>query len=387
MTVASVLVAEDDSALRAALCDLIDSDPRFFLASQARDAAEAVEEAVRVQPDLALLDIKMPNGGGIRAAKQIRVGSPRTQIIALSAYSDGDTVFQMMAAGAIGYLVKGSSADEIIAALSRAIEGAATSSAEVAAEVVCGIAQRDAEERRLAEARNQLRRRIQRVLTGDNYHLVFQPIVELSSLRMVGVEALSRFTMEPQRGPLEWFADAQTCGLRTALELLAVTEALGAMNRHGGDFVLAVNVSPSTLRTDSFKQLLPQRADRLVVEITENAAVECYDVMREGIQELETRGGRIAIDDVVAGYATLRHILRLEPRYIKLDIDLTRHIASDRRVRALAMGLSAFALELDAQIIAEGIESEAERQALYACNIPLGQGYHLGRPSAWPTDS
>jgi EAL domain-containing protein (putative c-di-GMP-specific phosphodiesterase class I) len=91
-------------------------------------------------------------------------------------------------------------------------------------------------------------------------------------------------------------------------------------------------------------------------------------------------GLRIAIDDAGAGYASMRHILSIEPDLVKLDISLTRGIDADRKRRALASALIAFARETDVDIVAEGVETSAELLALRSLGVKRAQGYYLARP-------
>jgi len=106
-------------------------------------------------------------------------------------------------------------------------------------------------------------------------------------------------------------------------------------------------------------------------------------VLPPGAEEL-VAGARLAVDDVGAGYASLRHILRLDPNLIKLDLSLTRNIQNDRRKRALAASLISFAHETGCAVIAEGIEQDGEKQALIELGADYGQGYFLGRPGPLP---
>jgi PAS domain S-box-containing protein len=131
-----VLVAEDEDPLRAAICDLIAVEDGFELAAVASNADEAIEQAREAKPDVALLDVRMPGGGGARAAREILSVSPDTRSIALSAYEDRSNVLEMLRGGAVGYLVKGESPDEIIDAIRRAVRGQASLSASIVAELV-----------------------------------------------------------------------------------------------------------------------------------------------------------------------------------------------------------------------------------------------------------
>jgi signal transduction histidine kinase len=131
-----VMIAEDEIAVRDALGDLIDADPDMDLVGAAKDAMEAIEVALRERPDVALVDVKMPGGGGAHAAREIRKGSPETRVVALSAYEDRRTVLEMLRAGVVGYVVKGTSADEILYAIRRSMRGQGSLSAEVTADVI-----------------------------------------------------------------------------------------------------------------------------------------------------------------------------------------------------------------------------------------------------------
>ena len=131
-----VLVAEDEEAVREALVDLLSSDATIDVVGSAKDANEAIEMAGESKPHVALVDVKMPGGGGARAAREIRTNSPQTHVVALSAYEDRRTVLEMLRAGAVGYLVKGTSADEILRTVRRSIRGQGSLSAEVTADVI-----------------------------------------------------------------------------------------------------------------------------------------------------------------------------------------------------------------------------------------------------------
>jgi signal transduction histidine kinase len=132
----TVLIAEDEPAVRSALADLIQTDDDLELIGAAGDAEQAIDMAGRHHPDVALLDVKMPAGGGPRASREIRSLSPQTRVVALSAYEDRATVLEMLRAGAAGYLVKGASAGEIVEAIRRSVRGQASLSTEVTAEVI-----------------------------------------------------------------------------------------------------------------------------------------------------------------------------------------------------------------------------------------------------------
>jgi GAF domain-containing protein len=148
---------------------------------------------------------------------------------------------------------------------------------------------------------------------------------------------------------------------------------------------IAINLSPETLASDAMVETLRQfPLDRLVIELTEHEPVMDYAAVHGTLGPLRERGLRLAVDDAGAGFASLRHILRLAPDIIKLDRSLTAGIHLDQKRRALAAALISFAEETEASLIAEGIETQVQLDVLRSLGVPCGQGYYLGRPGRLP---
>ncbi len=376
-----VLIADDDPTLRGMLAMLVEAHAGGVCVGAVGGASEAIELAIREQPDVALVDVRMP-GGGAAAAAGIKLRSPRTKVIALSAHDDRATVLEMLEAGAVGYLVKGASAEAITDAIVNAAEGRGSLSVQVTSQVIAELTAQLAVARR-AEARwSELGARIERALDDESLlGTVFQPICDLNDGGVAGVEALSRFAVAPERPPDRWFADAGQVGLRTELELLAVQRAFAAFDQLPPTIYMTVNASPATLLASRFHDLLAAtHAERVVVEITEHAPVDDYAELASALDAIRTLGGRIAIDDTGAGFASLSHILQLAPDYIKLDRTLTAGIEDDRSQQVLAAGLIAFSGTLGATLVAEGIERPEQVAVLSELGVPYGQGYWIGRP-------
>ncbi len=380
-----VLVAEDDPAVRDAIEALFRSEPSLELAAVVGDAASAVEAAIREGPDVALVDVRMP-GGGASAARGIRRSAPHTRVLAFTAHDDRETVLQMLEAGAIGYMLKGESIDEIVEAIHRAADGHAPLSAEIAGDVIDELLGQLSVDRQ-AETRTRRReQRIRRALDDESrLTMVFQPICSLSG-RTVGAEALARFQGPPERGPDPWFVEAGELGLRLELEVAAAKAALSALPSLPPETYLSVNVSPQTVLSGRFQNLVLEKADptRVVLEVTEHARIDDYVGLNAAFDRLRDPGVRLAVDDAGAGFASLRHILRLAPDFIKLDRTLIDGIEHDRSRQALAAGLISFADKIEATIIAEGIERAAEVDALTALGVGYGQGYFIARPGPLP---
>ena len=242
-----VLVAEDDPTVRDALEALLRSERSLELAASVGDAPSAVEAAMREQPDVALVDVRMP-GGGASAARGITSCAPGTRVLAFTAHDDRETVLQMLEAGAIGYLLKGGSIDEIVEAIHRAADGQAPLSAEVAGEVIDELLGQLSVDRHNETQSRRREKRVRRALEGkDRFSMVFQPICSLSG-QMVGAEALARFRGPPKRAP---GALVRRGGARSAfgveLEIAAAKIALSALPSLPPDIYLSLNVSPETL--------------------------------------------------------------------------------------------------------------------------------------------
>lgn len=380
-----VLIADDEAGLREALSDLIRDDASMELVGAAEDADQALDLAREFRPDVAVLDVKMPRGGGPRAAREIRAASPNTRMVALSAYGDRVAVVEMLKAGAVGYLLKGTSADDIRQAIHRAVQGQSPVDAEVASQLFQDLSEQLEREEREGEERRGRIRRIKEVLSGEGLKMVFQPILNLPQGVIVGVEALARFESEPYQPPDGWFADAQTVGLGIDLELVAANAALGRLDDVPMGTFLTVNLSPEVAATPEFARMVDTLpGERIVIEVTEHAPIEDYQALLQALDGLRSLDVRLAIDDAGAGFASLKHILQLSPDFIKLDITLTRGIDSDTARRALAKALIAFASETGAVIVAEGIETQEELDALRALGVTYGQGYYLGHPGPLP---
>jgi EAL domain-containing protein (putative c-di-GMP-specific phosphodiesterase class I)/DNA-binding NarL/FixJ family response regulator len=380
MTTVSVLIAEDEATVRRALSDLVGSEEGLELAGLACDADEAMALIEQRRPDVALVDFKMPAGGGPRVAREVTRSFPGTRVVALSAYEDRNSVFQMLRAGAVGYLVKGAPLTEIVDTIRRAARGQAVLSAEVTSDVVHELAGKLELEEGSKELRRAQVERIRAALDAGILSVVFQPIVELENGAVIGYEALARFETMPSRPPNLWFAEAGTVGLQVELELAALRAALDGLSEIRGDLFLSVNLSPDALLSSSVLEALHANPTQTVVEITEHAQIEDYEVLNHSLLELRAAGLRLAIDDAGAGYSSFRHIIEIAADIIKIDGSLTRRIETERGRRAFASALISFAREMNQLVVAEGIENEAAVTALTALGVRYGQGFHLGLP-------
>lgn len=230
----------------------------------------------------------------------------------------------------------------------------------------------------------QQRRDLEALVHGDEFLTVYQPIVHLDSGESIGVEALSRF---PQfdGGPGSVFSRAWNVGVGIELETKAVESALRELSELPAGMYLSVNASPATLASDRFRQAVRATdPTRLVIEVTEHAAVEDYDALQATRRMLAELGVGLAIDDVGAGFSGLTHIVRLRPDIIKLDGSLVRDVDQCKAKQAMLSAITSFAARTDTAVVAECIESEQELTVLQVLGVGYGQGFYLAYPDQLP---
>jgi PAS domain S-box-containing protein len=250
-------------------------------------------------------------------------------------------------------------------------------------EILCStrpIESRQTIERITSEEHATRLERIREVLRDESIEMVFQPVLDLETGRACAIEALSRFPGDPSLTPDRWFAEAWEVGVGVPLELLAIRKAAEAIQRLPDGVGLSVNASPPTVASDAFMPCF-NSAERVTVELTEHLQIRDYRGFADSIGPMRQAGGQIAIDDFGAGYASLRHILRLRPEWIKLDISLTERIDENPLAHAMASALAAFGKDAGLQLVAEGIETEEELDALTDVGFRYGQGFYFGVPA------
>lgn len=235
---------------------------------------------------------------------------------------------------------------------------------------------------------DRARTELSNLIANADVEMNFQPVVDLRSGDTLGVEALARFPVS--FGPPEQlFASAERLGLGLELERLTISEAWKEIERMAPEQFVAFNVSPKSLL--HLAKIAQKRSDiplsQVVVEVTEQTIVENYSDLRNVLGPLRDRGLRIAVDDAGAGYASLRHIVELQPDFIKIDRSLVHGVADDE-VRKVA--IEAFVLlsrSLGITIIAEGIEQPREMLVLRSLGVQAAQGYLFGRPQPGQTQN
>jgi len=228
--------------------------------------------------------------------------------------------------------------------------------------------------------RTRERRRMTATIAGTAFRPVFQPIVDLSTGRAVGFEALTRF--DNGSPPDLTFAAARNCGMGIELEMVTLEAALRQAPNLAPGTWLGLNVSPALLAKGggTLGRMLADWPGPVVLEVTEHDAIEAYGPLREAMLRLGP-GVRLAVDDAGAGVANFNHMVELRPNFVKIDAGLVRGVNADLSRQAVVVGLIHFAAKAGCEVIAEGVETEAERATVMALGVTLGQGYLLARPA------
>ena len=230
--------------------------------------------------------------------------------------------------------------------------------------------------------------RISKVLDEGSLQMALQPIVEIATLKVHGYEALARFPQEHGWSADRWFDAAANVGMGTVLESAAVHAALRLLPRIPLGLSLAVNVSaPALLASASIPAMFAGPfARRLILELTEHQQIGDPERLNHALQRARAAGVRVAVDDAGSGYAGLERILSLNPEVLKLDRTLVQGIANHAGRQAMCEAMVRFTERTGGRLVAEGVETQEDLEALRARGVGHAQGYLLGRPVVWGPD-
>ncbi len=231
------------------------------------------------------------------------------------------------------------------------------------------------------------------ILDQRRLSALFQPIIDLESGEFLGFEGLIRGPANsPLHSPINLFGAAEQQGMYLELEMLSrktVLESFAKLNLPGRLFL---NVSPEAMTHPSFKngqtlafmERIGLAPERVIIEITENQPTFDFAGMRDALLHYRSMGFRIAIDDLGEGFSSLRLWSELRPEFIKVDMHFVQGVDRDPIKRQFLKSIQQIADSCGAQVIAEGVETQAELKVIKEIGIALGQGYFIARPSPTP---
>ncbi|HVU01061.1 MAG TPA: EAL domain-containing protein [Polyangiaceae bacterium] len=368
-----ILLAEDDEATRVLVARALRSAGYEVL--PAENGREAIEQMERVPVDAVVTDISMPEMTGIQLLRAIRGRDAEVPVVLMTGSPDVESAMQAVKLGALSYLTKPVDLEELKRAMARAVRlGRIGRLKQEALALVGGGG---------LGGGDLLALDVSFERTLEKLWVAYQPIVRASDGTLFGYEALLRSDEPTLPNPGRVIDAAERLDRVGELGRIVRALAVSPMDGAPQDALLFVNLhSRDLLDATLFSADAPlaRIAGRVVLEITERSALDEIRDARDRIKKLRTLGYRIAIDDLGAGYAGLTSFITLEPDFVKLEMSLIRDIDREPTKRSLVRSVTALSKELGMQVVAEGIETRAERDAVIEAGCDLLQGYLLAKP-------
>jgi EAL domain-containing protein (putative c-di-GMP-specific phosphodiesterase class I) len=367
-----LLVDDEEAILRSFAMFFVRQGATVEAVSSGRAALEQMQARTF---DVVVCDIRMPEMSGLEFLKNVRAFDPDLPVILMTGTPDLATAVRAVEYGAFQYLSKPIDAQELLRVVKRAARHHQV--AHRKRQALPGGGHRNLDDRAGLEARFESAMRLS--------YMAFQPIVSLRLGGVWGYEALLRTEDPVLNAPLDILDAAERLGrlpeLGRAVRRM-VAEAAESADSEGAR--IFVNIHASDLNDSELYSAdapLTKIASRVVLEITERASLDGVDDLLGRIGKLKALGFEIAIDDLGAGYSGLTSFAQLHPQVAKLDMSLVRGMNTDSRRQSIVRSMKGLCDELDIAVIAEGVETGAERDTLAGLGCDLLQGFLFARPT------
>jgi EAL domain-containing protein (putative c-di-GMP-specific phosphodiesterase class I) len=370
---AKILVVDDDETLarsyaRTLSADGHDVEVRF-------DGESGVDAVRRTQFDVVLSDIDMPRLSGVALLERIRAHDLDIPVILITGSPSLETAMAAVEHGALRYLAKPVDGKQLRSVAGNAVRLHRLANAKRSALELAGGVDR------LVGDRAGLVASFGSAL--ETLWIAYQPIISWSRREVYGYEALMRSREPALPHPGAVLDAAERLGRLPELGRAIRAAASGPAARMPEGAMLFVNLhSNDLLDDDLFDELRPlaRIAKIVVLEITERASLSHIRDVQARVARLRGMGFRIAVDDLGAGYAGLTSFAQLEPEVVKLDMSLVRNVHAQPTKLTLVRTMLSMCHELGMQVVAEGIETAEERDAIVAAGCDLMQGYLFAKP-------
>lgn len=369
-----ILIVDDDQETARGMSRILTRlGSEVVVVTSGRDALDALEQALF---DVILSDIGMPEMDGFDLIHAIRRINAEVPIILLTGEPTVGTAARALEVGAFRYVTKPASPTELATVVEKASQLHRMARVKQQAREILGR-----EESRLGD-RESLSRGFDRSI--DQLWVAFQPIVDAKTHQIYGYEALMRSREPSLPHPGAILDAAETLGRLDELGRRIRQLTARAIPHAPGNPCFFVNLhvrdllDPTLTSPDS--PLLPF-ASQVVLEVTERASLTEVPDVRQRVHDLRAAGFRIAVDDLGAGYAGLTSFALLEPEIVKLDMSLIRDVHVSPTKRKVVRSMANLAQDMGMLVVAEGIETVEERDAVVALGCDFLQGYLLARPA------
>ncbi|HOW35181.1 MAG TPA: EAL domain-containing protein [Candidatus Omnitrophota bacterium] len=361
-----ILIVDDEADFSQVVADLLEQN--HYKADIAHTGAQALEKA-KHNPDLILLDRKLPDMDGFEICRKIRDNKRLrgTPIIIISARGESIDKIEGLYVGADDYITKPFHIDELFARID-------------------AVLRRSRFSKSVEEDKPELIAELNRIIKNDLITPFFQPIFLTRSFEPLGVEVLSRPPIDsPLSNPELLFKAALAYGTYYELEMLVWRKAIFKWKNSAKKGKIFLNCSPYLVEDDRFDDTIIQKFEispsDVVLEITERSAVKDYAMFLGKLAGLKRLGLGVAVDDVGSGFASLDTIAELKPDFVKIDIMLVRDIHMDYLKQNIAEAVIFFCKKSGIFTIAEGIEKVEELLKVTGLGVDALQGYFLARPA------
>jgi EAL domain-containing protein (putative c-di-GMP-specific phosphodiesterase class I)/CheY-like chemotaxis protein len=368
-----VLIVDDEQALARAMSRTLVAVG--FEVATAADGLGALDLLAKGTFDAILSDIDMPGLNGVRFLQAVRLRDVDVPVVLMTGNPDVKTAVQAVEHGALRYLIKPVNMEDLRKVVARAVGLNRMAKLKREAFVLGGADGLGAGDRLALEAS------FERALA--TLWMAYQPIVRVFDRTIFGYEALLRSEEKALPHPGAILDAAERLGRLDDLGRKIRAAVCVPVAQAPADAVFFVNLHARDLMDDtllSSKSPLSEIAPRVVLEITERASLDHVKDVRAKVVDLRRMGFRIAIDDLGAGYAGLTSFAMLEPEFVKLDMSLVRGLDRSRTKETLVRSMASLCRELGMMVVAEGVETPAERDLLATVGCDFLQGYLLGRP-------
>lgn len=368
----AVLVVDDEPSLLAAYSRSIAA--AGFIVSQANDGRQAMVEVSSKRFDAIVSDIAMPELDGMGLLRAVREHDLDVPVLLVTGSPDLETAVMAVEYGALRYLRKPLELAELNSVIEQAVRLGQIARLKRQALAIVGDQGKELGDRAGLEV--GFGRALQ------NLWMAYQPIVCYSERRILAYEALLRSSESTLPHP---------GAIVDAAERLGKLETLGrAVRGHVASTISAssvqqvfINLHPRDLLDDELyspEAPLTRIASRVVLEVTERASLDDIKDVQPRVASLRKLGFRLAIDDMGAGYAGLSSIAQLQPEVMKIDMALVRDVDTNPTKQKLVGAMARLCVEMEVTVIAEGIETAAERDTLVRLGCDVMQGYFFARP-------
>ncbi len=367
-----ILLVDDDPTLLKSLARAL--RVKGYDVVGAYNGEDAVRHVTGGGFDAIISDIAMPGMDGIQLLRQVREHDLYVPVILMTGEPAVSTAVQAVEYGAFHYLTKPTSLEDVTRVLSRAVGLSRMARVKREAAEILGTADGQLADRAGLEA--AFRRALQQLWVA------FQPIIR-DDYSVFAYEALMRSEEPSLPHPGAVLSAAERLDSLFELGRLVRARAAQKIDQAPPETNLFVNCHPLDLIDPALydpEAPLSRQAHRVVLEVTERSSLDEVRDVRSRVADLRALGFRIALDDFGAGYAGLTSFAQLEPEIVKMDLSIVRDVETSYIKQKVIRSTTTLAKDMGILVVAEGVETQAERDCLLELGVDLLQGFLFAKP-------